>query len=297
MGEVLEFEAGVQPDSTDRRDDIQEVLNCRKAMARAEEMLQELPLCQRRRARGLTRFSCPAHEGRGKSPGEYRRIPDWIGPPGCSMEEATFVPIGADRLVEAMANWERLRPPRCPPIGWCRIALLHAEFEAFAPVPRRERALGTHAGAAPAVAVRADPGAHVLRQRILRVPPRRLLRRLAGGLPAIMSGPMVPLLPGSDADRRRRRTFARPKGSLTSTTKCKGASRTSRNPVSPCTFSTGCSSVQSSPAPTSRRPLASRPSPPAECWTPFCGVPAANADRRKRPATCRSRVSQRSGHR
>ena len=47
MGEVLEFEAGQEPESHARRDDIGEILNYRAAMRRAEEMLGELPLSLR----------------------------------------------------------------------------------------------------------------------------------------------------------------------------------------------------------------------------------------------------------
>ena len=131
MGEVLEFEAGVQPDSTDRRDDIQEVLNYRRAMARAEKMLQELPMCLRV-VREAHEILMSGARGAGKSPAEYRRIPNWIGPPGCGMEEATFVPIGADRLVEAMTSWERFVHEDAPD-RLVQIALLHAEFEALHP--------------------------------------------------------------------------------------------------------------------------------------------------------------------
>ena len=47
MSEVLEFEAGHEASSPQRRDDIHEVLNYRAAMHEAERMLEELPLCQR----------------------------------------------------------------------------------------------------------------------------------------------------------------------------------------------------------------------------------------------------------
>jgi len=57
MGEVLEFEAGREMASPERRDDIQEVLNYRAAMRRAEEMLRELPLSQRVIFRGSGRRS------------------------------------------------------------------------------------------------------------------------------------------------------------------------------------------------------------------------------------------------
>ena len=47
MGEVLEFEAGQEAESPERRDDIHEVLNYRAAMRQAEQMLKKLPLSQR----------------------------------------------------------------------------------------------------------------------------------------------------------------------------------------------------------------------------------------------------------
>ncbi len=45
--------------------------------------------------------------GEGYAPGEYRRVPNWIGPPGCGLEDARFVPIAADGLPDAMSTWER----------------------------------------------------------------------------------------------------------------------------------------------------------------------------------------------
>ena len=94
IGEVLEFEAGQEPDSPTRREDINEVLQYRAAMRQAEEMLKTLPLSQRviRRAHSTLLAGV---RGEGKSPGEYRRLPNWIGPDGCSIDDATFVPIGA----------------------------------------------------------------------------------------------------------------------------------------------------------------------------------------------------------
>ena len=85
MGEVLEFEAGREPSSPARRDDIHEVLNYRAAIRRAEDMLQQLPLSQRV-IRSMHEVLLAGVRGEGKSPGEYRRIPNWIGPPGCAVE-------------------------------------------------------------------------------------------------------------------------------------------------------------------------------------------------------------------
>ncbi len=131
MGEVLEFEAGQEVDSPERRDDIEEVRNYRTSMREAEEMLTALPLSLRV-VREAHRVLLSGVRGRNKSPGEYRRIPNWIGPPGCSIDTAKFVPIGAEKLDEAMSAWERYIHQETPDL-LVQAAVLHAEFEALHP--------------------------------------------------------------------------------------------------------------------------------------------------------------------
>jgi Fic family protein len=134
MGEVLEYEASkgnMKDISAGREADIQEVLNYRKAMRHAEGMLRELPLCQR--------VVCEAHKvlmtsvrGNNKGPGDYRRIPNWIGPPGCTMETATYVPISSEKLPDAMGRWEKFVNGESPD-RLVQLAIAHAEFEALHP--------------------------------------------------------------------------------------------------------------------------------------------------------------------
>ncbi len=131
LGDVLGFEAGQEPESPARRDDIQEVLNYRAALRRAEELLQTLPLSQRV-VRETHRVLLDGARGEGKSPGDYRRIPNWIGPPGCTIDDATFVPIGADALPAAVDAWERYIHHDAPD-RLVQLAVLHAEFEALHP--------------------------------------------------------------------------------------------------------------------------------------------------------------------
>ena len=131
MGEVLQFEAGEAPASPERRDDIHEVLNYRAAMRRAVEMLRDLPLSQRV-IRAAHRVLLSGVRGAGQAPGEYRRIPNWIGPPGCSIEEAHFVPPSADRLGDAVTAWERYLHYDGPD-RLVQLAVVHAEFEALHP--------------------------------------------------------------------------------------------------------------------------------------------------------------------
>lgn len=133
MGEVLEFEAegDVAGLSEARRADIFEVLNYRAAMRMAEKMLADLPLSQRL-IREAHQVLLSGVRGNGKAPGDYRRIPNWIGPAGCTMENARFVPIAADKLPDAMSEWERFMHADAPD-RLVQLALLHAEFESLHP--------------------------------------------------------------------------------------------------------------------------------------------------------------------
>jgi len=82
-------------------------------MYEAERMLESLPLSQRviRRAHEVL---LEGVRGAGKAPGDYRRVPNWIGPPACSIEEARFIPPDANELPEAMSRWERFAHHSAP---------------------------------------------------------------------------------------------------------------------------------------------------------------------------------------
>jgi len=134
MAEVLEFEAGIKPDDKTQGSkvaDIQEVINYRKAIVHASKQLKKLPLCQRviKEAHAIL---LEGVRGRNKAPGEYRRIQNWIGPAGCKEEEASYVPIPAGRLAQAIGAWEKYMHSSQPD-ALVQLGVLHAEFEALHP--------------------------------------------------------------------------------------------------------------------------------------------------------------------
>jgi len=133
MGEVLEYEAesDSQDLSQERKADINEVLNYRQAMWHALDLLEKLPLCQRV-IKESHRVLLDSVRGHGKSPGEYRKIPNWIGQPGCAIDNAKFVPISADKLQDAMHKWENYIHEDAPD-RLVQLAFIHAEFEALHP--------------------------------------------------------------------------------------------------------------------------------------------------------------------
>lgn len=131
FGEVLEFEAGEETASAEKKADIHEVLNYRAAMRHAVAQMDTLPLSQRL-MKGAHRVLMQGVRGKNKAPGDYRRIPNWIGPPGCTVETARFVPVSAERVPDAMSAWEHYLHADTPDM-LIQLAILHAEFEAIHP--------------------------------------------------------------------------------------------------------------------------------------------------------------------
>ena len=108
MGEVLEIEAGAvsaaitQP----KRDDAEEVLNYRSAMQACSREMEHRPFSQQV-LRGAHSLLMKGVRGSDKSPGAYRNEQNWIGPAGCKIEEASFVPVPPEHLQNCMDDWER----------------------------------------------------------------------------------------------------------------------------------------------------------------------------------------------
>src|SRR4030042_1811259 len=132
MSEVLEYEAGINlKTDPEKTADIHEVLNYRKAMWRAVELLKKLPLCQRL-LNETHKVLMEGVRGQNKSPGEYRKIQNWIGPPGSPIEKASYIPISGEKLPQAMSRWERFIHEEFQD-KLVQLSLLHGEFEALHP--------------------------------------------------------------------------------------------------------------------------------------------------------------------
>jgi len=66
------------------------------------------------------------------TPGEFRRSQNWIGPAGCTLAGATFIPSPVDELVPCLGAWEKfLHDDSQPPLVLA--ALAHSQFEAIHP--------------------------------------------------------------------------------------------------------------------------------------------------------------------
>jgi Fic family protein len=66
------------------------------------------------------------------TPEEFRRSQNWIGPPGATLANATYVPPPPSELMSCLGDWEKfLHEHSLPPL--IQIALIHYQFEAIHP--------------------------------------------------------------------------------------------------------------------------------------------------------------------
>jgi len=105
--EVMRIEADpTERMESSRGDEIQEVVNYRIAMGEAVHLLEKYPVCHRV-LKSLHKILFDSVRGRDKSPGEFRKDQNWIGPKGSPIEKATFIPPTPDQMVVALDNWEK----------------------------------------------------------------------------------------------------------------------------------------------------------------------------------------------
>lgn len=132
MEELALFE--VQPDEEPKRPDVREVANYVRALESGLQRLNDLPIS--------SRLICELHSlllggVRGgessKTTGEYRKSQNWIGPPGATLSEATFVPPPPDEMQKALGEWENYIHADTKEPVLVKCAFLHYQFEAIHP--------------------------------------------------------------------------------------------------------------------------------------------------------------------
>ena len=129
LGELLAAEAGAAVERSP--DDLREVANYVVALEWGLKRLETLPLSLRL-VRELHQRLMRGVRGDLATPGEFRRSQNWIGPPGRTLAEATFIPPPPDRLMECLGAWEGfLHDATLPPL--VHAGLVHSQFEAIHP--------------------------------------------------------------------------------------------------------------------------------------------------------------------
>lgn len=128
--EVLEFEI----DKNQKNNDAQEVLNYYESLKYGERALEKLPISTRLFKRLHEILMSEGVRGQNRGPGEYRSIQNFIGPEGCTMKTATFIPPEPQLVDSYMSNLEKyINDPEDDLHPLVRIAIIHAQFETIHP--------------------------------------------------------------------------------------------------------------------------------------------------------------------
>lgn len=130
LDEVLEHEAGAVFDEG-KEQDIKEIVNYRKTLMLAKDVVAEQPITLAL-IRQMHCVLLDSVRGKDKTPGEFRKDQNWIGSPGCKIEEASFVPPSPLRLNDFLENWQGYVQLRdFDPL--VQAGIVHAQFELLHP--------------------------------------------------------------------------------------------------------------------------------------------------------------------
>lgn len=130
VDEVLEYEAGLEFGG-EKTKDIQEIVNYRNTLMMASEYVQERPMTLAL-VKQMHTVLLDSVRGARKTPGEFRLDQNWIGPAGCSMEQASFVPPSPLQLLDHLQAWEQYLAIQDFDV-LVQVAIVHAQFELIHP--------------------------------------------------------------------------------------------------------------------------------------------------------------------
>lgn len=130
--EVYQQQAG-EEFNPEKSADIQEILNYRSTLRAAGVSLRDNPLSLHL-LRQMHANLMQGVRGEDKNPGRFRNTKNWIGPRGCTMDQATYVPPAPyllQDLLEDFINFANLTDDSLDPI--IQAAMIHAQFELIHP--------------------------------------------------------------------------------------------------------------------------------------------------------------------
>lgn len=130
LTDLIEFEAGYR-DATQPYD-VAEVWNYLDAMHHGLSRLETLPVSLRL-MREIHEKLMSGVRGQERNPGEFRTSQNWIGPPGCTLKEAAFVPPPPSELMNSLGALETFVHQESDLPALVKIGLIHAQFETIHP--------------------------------------------------------------------------------------------------------------------------------------------------------------------
>lgn len=130
FSDLLFFEASEMTEQ--RMPDVREVSNYVRALEYGQERLKTLPISLRL-IREMHERLMTGVRGEHLTPGEFRRSQNWIGPPGCTLMDAVYVPPPEPEMKECLSDLEKYLHAESSLPLLIRQALIHYQFESIHP--------------------------------------------------------------------------------------------------------------------------------------------------------------------
>lgn len=136
LEEVFEKEAeGTTVEQKDKKSrDIREIINYRQAFREGIRIIQTGGSLSENTVKKLHAILLHSARGQSRAPGEFRRVPVYIAPPGTPITEATYVPPDAGAILDLYSDFDRyLNTESAERDPLVQIAIAHYQFEAIHP--------------------------------------------------------------------------------------------------------------------------------------------------------------------
>lgn len=131
LADLLEFEAEMAGQA-DGSGDVVEVVNYVKALKNGLQRLETLPVSIRL-IKEIHADLLSDVRGGDRAPGDLRKVQNWIGGQGSTIEKALFIPPPPHKVEEALSDLEKFIHDETEIPILIKVGLIHAQFETIHP--------------------------------------------------------------------------------------------------------------------------------------------------------------------
>ena len=122
----------LQRNNSEKRMETEEIVNYVHSLNYGIELMDKLPISIRY-LREIHKELLKGVRGENKNPGELRHSQNWVGPMGCTLSNASFVPPSVDLMKDALNDLELYMNKTDNLSSLIKIALIHYQFETIHP--------------------------------------------------------------------------------------------------------------------------------------------------------------------
>ena len=122
----------LQKNNKEKKRETEEIVNYVHSLNYGIDLMKRLPISIRY-LKEIHKELLKGVRGEQKNPGELRHSQNWIGPKGCTLSTATFIPPSVDNMIDALNELELYMNDETQLSSLIKIALIHYQFETIHP--------------------------------------------------------------------------------------------------------------------------------------------------------------------